>query len=116
MPLLQDALARRTAVYGPSSADVAPVQDALAELYLAVNELDDAEDAVTRSLAAFDASLPPDNPARATALAHLAELRRRQGRPSDARAALSQALSIRERVLGRDHPDAVHAREALSAL
>jgi tetratricopeptide (TPR) repeat protein len=115
-PMLQEALDRRTRLYGPLASDVAAVQDALAELHLADGELDRAEDALRHALAALDASLPPQNPARATALEHLAELRRRQGRGPDARAALSEALEIRAAVLGEDHPDSVRARAALEAL
>ncbi|HEX4826470.1 MAG TPA: serine/threonine-protein kinase [Candidatus Polarisedimenticolaceae bacterium] len=115
-PLLEEALESRTILFGDSSADVAPVQDALGEMYLADGKLERAEEALTKSLAAFDASLPPDNPARAAALVHLAELRRRQARTAEAKEAFEKALGIRERVLGDEHPDTVRTREALAGL
>jgi tetratricopeptide (TPR) repeat protein len=115
-PLLQSALGRRATNYGPDSAEVAVVQDALGELYLTEGRLDHADDALGRALKAFEASLPEDNPAHATALVHLGELRSRQGRAGEAREALLRATAIRERVLGADHDETIRAHASLAAL
>jgi tetratricopeptide (TPR) repeat protein/tRNA A-37 threonylcarbamoyl transferase component Bud32 len=94
-PLLKDALSRRVAAFGPDNREVAQTEDALVELYLAQGRLDFADLAAARALHAFEASGGETHPDHATALTHLAELRRRQGRPDDARAALTRALAIR---------------------
>jgi tetratricopeptide (TPR) repeat protein len=94
----------------------AAVLDALGELYLADGKLDRADDALRRSLSAYDASLPPNTPARATALVHLAELRRRQRRAAEARDALARAVAIRETALGPEHVETIRAAETLAGL
>jgi Tfp pilus assembly protein PilF len=69
-----------------------------------------------QALALHEASVGPDHPDTAIALANLGAVLHEQGELDAARTTYERALNIRERRLGRSHDLTIQSRQALAAV
>ena len=110
------ALAESTAKNGEASRFTAMAHYQLALSLRDHGEPADAERELRSALASYAAYLPEAaHPLAATARYELAMLLQREGRTDEARTLFDQAVRLRERFLGQDHPLTRKAREALHA-
>jgi len=100
-PLLEESL-RRSEEIGSASHDVAPVLTNLGNIRQARGDLDSAAALFRRSVGARRTKAA-DDPRLATSLESLATVLQRLGALDEAEAAVTEALSIRRRVLPEEH-------------
>jgi len=112
-PLYKEALETRTKVLGPEHPDTAISLNNLAGLYFQLGEYPKAEPLFKQALEIDQKVLGPEHPDTAMRLDNLGQLYLRMGEHVKAEPLLEQALAeplfrqaleIRQKVLGREHP------------
>ena len=126
IPLAERALAIFEKALGKDHADVANTLNNLAELYHAIGNYNQAEPVYQRSLAIYEKVLRKDHPYIANTLNNLAVLYQDMKKYSQAellyqralamREKLLGSLAIREKVLGKEHPDVATSINNLATL
>ena len=112
-PLLERAVAIRTALLGPDHPEVALSLNYLALVHWHAGRDGEAELLHGRALAIRERALGPEHPDVASSLNNLARIYLKMDRFVEARPLLERALSIREHALGPDH---LHVASSLNNL
>jgi eukaryotic-like serine/threonine-protein kinase len=112
-----DRGAPRIAAAFPDQPEVrAELLGVTGEIYRSLGLHDQADEAFQRALAAAGEAGASDSPLlRAAALGRLGTLRRVQSELAEAEALLREALELRTRELGEDHPEVAELLDALGA-
>ena len=95
--------------FGPDSAQIARIWNALGIALVHQNKLDEALDKEQRSVAAFEKSLGADTAMIDAPLAEIALILSRQGKFEESLAYDRRALALFEKTLGPDHPEVLGA-------
>jgi len=112
--LYLETLRGRTALYGPDDPDVATSLSNLGALYLAMDDLERAEDHLRRAL---EIRLQGDEETLvASTLDLLGEVTAARGDGAEAEQLHRRALEIRRRLLGEDHPLVARSRKNLGTV
>lgn len=115
--LLQEALKMREKLEGEQHPDVAASLSNLASLYEVKGDYERAEALYLRASDIFkQVHSGVDNLEVATVLGNLAAMWTGRGDYARAEKNLLQALALREKLLGAEHPDVAHAQNNLGAL
>ena len=112
--LLERSLAKRMAMFGEQTIEVADSKNALGEVLTLQAEFADAERYLREALTSRRAILHRDDPAIADTLSNLAEVMTLDGRYEEAGPLVDEALAIRKRYYGdQAHPDIARSLEAV---
>ena len=103
--MLQEALGRAEALFGPDHPSVASTLGNLGIVQRQRGELVEAEIILTRVLAIMKKANGPDHPEVARTLTNLGNVQRERGELVKAKASLTLALAIKQKAYGPDHPE-----------
>ena len=101
--MFEEALTIYEKEYGPKHEEVARVLNNFAFVHLGSGKLAEAEELFRRALD-INRAINPEGPAVALNLANLASLTKQQGPHDDALEMCKEALRIRKRLFGEEHP------------
>ena len=111
---LERALKIRERSLGPNHADVARTLDSLAGAAQRLGQLTRARELSARAVATWERSGAPQAATFATILTQHAELQASAGDFDAARQSYERALTIRDRIVGRAHPDYAETEAGLA--
>ncbi len=114
-PMLERALERRRAVFGPEHAEVAESLDQLALLLRKRGDYAAAEPLFRQALAMKRRTEGPDHPSIAETMSNLGFLLRNTDRGREAEALLREALAMRLRLFGPEHHQVAEGLHELGA-
>ncbi|MGD0706697.1 MAG: tetratricopeptide repeat protein, partial [Trebonia sp.] len=103
--MLQEAVARAEALFGPDHPEVASTLGNLGTVQRQRGELEKAEASQTRALEIKEKAYGPDHPEVAITLTNLGAVQYQRGELEKAEANQTRALAIKEKVYGPDRPE-----------
>jgi non-specific serine/threonine protein kinase/serine/threonine-protein kinase len=114
--LLEEALKKREALFGPEHPDVAESCERLGDVYQRQGRHAEAEPLLRRAVAIREKRFPANAPLIADSLTSLGNLYQRMGRLDEAQPVLDRALAIRERNEGNDAGGLARTLNAVAVL